>query len=179
MNSLNIVNSSEKSTMHLICLPYAGNVSDLFINWKTKFPSTDLSIVSYSNINDIGQILDYSLYLHELLLDCIRHIKKKFVIFGHSMGAVLAYNLAQNLEKYNLVAECVILSGSCSPFAVPEYEKTMHLLSDEDLILFLKRQNSSIHDKMSKRPLFKEIYLPKLRSDLKIFSDCTSYTLCG
>lgn len=171
--SLTVLKSPKQHIQHLICLPYAGAVSNIFSDWPKRLLGTEVCAVQYPFLMDsIKKSVDYQLYFDELVLNCRNHIKRKFAIFGHSMGAILAYALAKSLEAYELVPECVIVSGSFSPFLVNEDETKMHLWSDEELIKFLKKQNSTIDNKMFKSDMFQEIYLPKLRSDIKIMGEC-------
>ena len=123
-NSLVILNKAKQNNIHLICFPYAASISNVFGDWPSQLLDVEVCIAPYPELDIMtAETVEYSSYFNQLVIDCKNHIEKKFAIFGHSMGSMLAYNLSRSLENYGLFPEFVVFSGSCSPFAVNEDEK--------------------------------------------------------
>ncbi|RMZ58774.1 thioesterase [Chryseobacterium nematophagum] len=89
-----------------------------------------------------------------------------YVIYGHSLGALLAYLICQKLQEDDLpLPQKLIVSGKKAP-NVPR-EKKISYLPDEEFwneILTL----GGIPDEMQNYPELIEYYLPILRYDFKL-----------
>lgn len=90
----------------------------------------------------------------------------EFLIYGHSMGALIAYLVCQKLQEENLpLPKKLIVSGKKAP-SIPREKKFAHLPDNEfwNEILTL----GGIPDEMQNYPELIEYYLPILRHDFKL-----------
>ncbi|MFF5706512.1 thioesterase II family protein [Streptomyces sp. NPDC012794] len=89
---------------------------------------------------------------------------RPLVLFGHSMGAVLAYELARRLEAAGDTPRGLIVSGRRSPLIVREED--LHT-RDDDTLLARVRSLSGTDPALLADPEFRALVLPALRSDYK------------
>lgn len=91
--------------------------------------------------------------------------ERPVVLFGHSMGAVLAFELARRWERAGEGPRGLVLSGRRSPLVHRE-EAALHLQGDDALIGQLTALAGTDAGLLAD-PDFRELILPSLRSDYK------------
>jgi medium-chain acyl-[acyl-carrier-protein] hydrolase len=91
----------------------------------------------------------------------------EFALFGHSMGAILAFELARYLRRNRLRLPSVIFaSGHVAP-QLPERRRDLHTLPDGQLVEAL-RQLGGTPPEVFEQPELLELLLPIIRADLEV-----------
>lgn len=88
----------------LFCLPYAGGSSVIFNSWKQYIdPSIELVPIELAGR---GKRINEPLYngVNDAVEDVFGLIKNKitdtpYALFGHSMGGMISYELAQKIKR--------------------------------------------------------------------------------
>lgn len=91
------------------------------------------------------------------------------IMFGHSLGSLLAYGVAQQMEFARSAYQVrgLVLSGCRAPDAVRP-ERGLHWqLSDDDLISQIRQLNGTDQDVLS-NPEMLELLLPTFRADIRL-----------
>jgi surfactin synthase thioesterase subunit len=154
----------------LICFPYAGGGAAIFHKWQSL---TDICHVSPVLLPGRERKLRIQPYrdIYQLIDDLIpifdSPFKKGFTLFGHSMGALIIYELTEKLSKTNRqLPTRIILSGRCPPHHQSEI-RLVHKLPDEEfleeLISLGGTQRQLIED-----PEMRSLLLPLLRADFEL-----------
>lgn len=131
----------------LICFPFAGAGANIYRPWASFMNHhTDVSAISLpgrearileKNINQTDEVCNA--IVAELIAD---YWKKPIVFFGHSMGSMLAYEVAIRLqENYDWVPKALIASGRQAPHK--KIGGNFHQASDDIFINELKRLNGT------------------------------------
>ncbi|MFI6165514.1 thioesterase II family protein [Nocardia sp. NPDC051052] len=87
------------------------------------------------------------------------------VLFGHSMGAVVAYEMARQLSAAG--APPVGLVASAHPAPALTRPGRIHLGSDEDLVRELRRTGATHHDLLDNDTMLRA-FLPIIRGDYRV-----------
>ncbi|MFJ3880947.1 thioesterase II family protein [Streptomyces sp. NPDC090077] len=90
---------------------------------------------------------------------------RPLVLFGHSMGAMVAYELARRLEAAGETPRGLIVSGRRSPLITRE-EGDLHA-QDDDTLLARVHSLSGTDPALLADPDFRALILPALRSDYR------------
>lgn len=94
-------------------------------------------------------------------------LDRPFVIFGHSVGALIGYELTRHLERAGgRVPEHLFVSGCAAPH-MPRQER-LHNLPEALLIDELLRMNGTPRELLEDADL-RRILLPVIRADLSIY----------
>jgi surfactin synthase thioesterase subunit len=91
---------------------------------------------------------------------------RHLVLFGHSFGAVLAFEVAQRLGPTTAV-ECFVASSCISPFALAAMERHVHELSDDDFTGLL-RKHGGVPPELQDEPELLEYIVPIVRHDTRL-----------
>ena len=159
------------ANMRLFCLPYAGGGTSIFRLWPKQLPSTvELAAIAFPGREarmSETPISNLSLMIEKLVEAIIPYLDKPFAIFGHSMGSIIAYELAKALEEKGHQPAALFVSGAAGP-QVPEKIRTLHLLSDEQFIEQLSARYNAIPDVFLNDKALMALLLPILRADIKL-----------
>ncbi|WEH12491.1 alpha/beta fold hydrolase [Streptomyces sp. VNUA24] len=169
-------------TIKLICLPYAGAGASFYRPW-TALAGDALEIVPLQ-LPGRERLIDEEPYrdVHRAVDGLLGRLREGFgddggqrvAVFGHSLGAVLAYELAHRLvDEPGVELLHAFVSGSPEPNQGRELRATG--LSDEE---FLARvgEFAGYHHPALDDPEMREMILPALRADVEMHENYTPST---
>ncbi|MFF5676061.1 thioesterase II family protein [Streptomyces hygroscopicus] len=157
----------ERGRTQLICLPFAGGGANAFDSW-TPLVERHLD-VHVARLPGRGERFDEP--LPERLLDLVEELADELtprlgedvVLFGHSMGAMLALELARELgHRRGIRLGCLVLSGRPGPGAV---RSPLHVLDDTELAEAMHGLGGTDRRIVEHTGLW-EVLAPILRADL-------------
>lgn len=165
--------STHRDSLPLLCLPNAGGGAAQYFPWARLLPrGVELCPIQLPGretrlreapLHQMGELLDP---LAEALAG---HISEPFAIFGHSLGGLIAFELARTLRRrYGLSPVHVFISSRRAPHLPPQFGP-IHRLPDEMFLDELARRYNGIPDLIRQDPELLSIYLPILRADVTIF----------
>ncbi len=160
--------------MRLFLFPYAGGSPAVFHKWASQFPaSMEVWTASYPGRGSrygeapIRQIKT----LAEMLSEAIRPLlDKPFALFGHSMGGLLAFELARNLRRHSLPPPERLFVSACGAPHLPDPHPLLHRLPDADFINSLQ-QLHGLPVEVLEHPALLQVLLPVLRADFEAFEN--------
>ncbi len=163
-----------KAKLRLFCFPYAGGGSSVFRTWSDNLPDW-VEVCPVQLPGRENRILEKPFHqIVDLVPSIAQAIKPylglPFALFGHSMGAWIAFELAHHLHKnFDLLTQHLFVSGRFSPQIADK--KTLHKLPDKEF-----RENLEMYGGTPKAVLesdeLMELLRPILRAD---FSICETY----
>ncbi|HKG20773.1 MAG TPA: alpha/beta fold hydrolase, partial [Blastocatellia bacterium] len=165
-----------RARLRLFCFPYAGGSSASYRPWADRIPrSVELCAVQLP-----GRGSRLSEPPFDRLVPLVQAIKpiilqlldKPFALFGHSMGARIAFELARLLRREeNLEPAHLFISGCRAP-QLPVEDRAVYGLPDPEFIDELRRLNGTPKEVLENRELM-QLMIPLLRAD---FAVCGTYT---
>jgi medium-chain acyl-[acyl-carrier-protein] hydrolase len=96
------------------------------------------------------------------------HMDKPYAIFGHSMGALLALELAQSLRSSGLREPGYLFVSGRNASHLPLAQRFLHQLPDDQFLAELETRYGGIPQEILTMPEMLELYLPILRADLTL-----------
>jgi medium-chain acyl-[acyl-carrier-protein] hydrolase len=158
----------------LFCLPHAGAGASVYWEWAPLL-APDVVIVP---IQLPGRESRYKEPLRRsvcaLTADLIEPLANRagpdFALFGHSMGALIAYELARALVARGTPPQRLFVSGQRAPHLEPS-RRDVHLLPDPELLAVMAELEGTPPEVLA-RPELVELLLPVMRADLEV---CEAY----
>lgn len=95
--------------------------------------------------------------------DLLPMLDKPFVLFGHSMGGLVVFRLAQRLEKYDINPEAVIISA----VQPPDIQRKKLSRLDDDAFLDYVIGMGGIPSELAQAREVLDYFLPAIRADFK------------
>ncbi|MFJ2606836.1 thioesterase II family protein [Streptomyces sp. NPDC091279] len=157
------------SGARLLCLPHAGGSAGFFLPVARALSSVaDVLAVQYPGRQDrrtepcASSVTELADRLLPVLLD--GWTDRPLALFGHSMGASVAFELAGLLERAGTPPAVLIASGRRAPSRLsPEY---VHTLGDEALVAELKQLSGTDARILGDDEMLRMV-LPALRADYR------------
>ncbi len=163
--------------MRVFCLPYAGAGALAYRSWQNSGVAPAgmaLWPIQLPGREDrIREPPFRSMHsLVESLTDVMQELTElPFALFGHSMGALIAFELVRSLRRRGLPQPChLIVSGAGAPH-LPRRAPVHDIPDDEVLISRLLELNGTRPEVFADREL-RRLILPLVRAD---FSVCETY----
>ena len=156
-----------KDKIRLFCFPHAGAGASAYFGWDTAIaPRIALYAVQLpgresrfreSGFTNVAQLTD------AIVTALRRYFDVPFAIFGHSVGALVGYEVARRLQQQGYVPQHVFVSGRRAPH-LSNRSAPIHLLPDAPLINELRRLHG-VPDGALANAEWRETAFPIIRAD--------------
>jgi surfactin synthase thioesterase subunit len=154
--------------VRLFCLPYAGGAAHIFRNWHVGLPGeVEVHLVHLPGramrmmeppFTRIADLVD------DLAPAVQSKLNKPYAVFGHSMGALIGFELVHVLRKQTGLEAAHLFASGCSAPHIPD-PNPIHMLPDGEFIDALRALNGIPQEILQHEELF-ELILPTLRADM-------------
>ncbi|MFD6159747.1 thioesterase II family protein [Nocardia sp. NPDC060256] len=167
---LRILRSEATPRHHLLCFPPGGGPATAYRDVAQRFGAGVLvAAVQYPGRQDrLGEapITDLATLAERIAGEVLKlGIIDGLALFGHSMGATVAFETARRLECQGQAVTTLFVSGRPAPTFVET--KQLHLGTDSDLIADLERlaADPAPIQMLRDEPSLAELVLPAVRGD--------------
>jgi medium-chain acyl-[acyl-carrier-protein] hydrolase len=157
--------------LRLLCFPHAGAGASVFTAWPELLPpDVEVRVVQMpgreARLNERA-VTRWEQAIDQVIESLRPRLHEPFAVFGHSLGALLAFELARRLRRERLPAPLrLFVSGRRAPH-VPSPDRMLHALPDEAFVTELRRLTGTPED-LLRSPEMLAIFLPLLRADLEL-----------
>ncbi|HLV72960.1 MAG TPA: alpha/beta fold hydrolase [Vulgatibacteraceae bacterium] len=157
------------ASMRLFCLPHAGGSAVFYRSWAKEIsPAVEVHAVQYPGRADriADTMIDDAHRLARLVAGAMAPLlDRPAALFGHSMGAVLAYEVARLLQERGSAPVHVFVSG-----ARPPHDRGGDRVADKDddeLVAEMVKLGGSDAEAL-RDPELRELVLPYVRNDFRL-----------
>jgi medium-chain acyl-[acyl-carrier-protein] hydrolase len=169
-----IRNKGETMTMvKLFCFPYAGGAAASYNQWKQYLdPSIEFRAIELAARGRRMREPNYK-SIDDAVDDVFNIIKDEltqgpYVLCGHSMGTMIAFELAYKIKKYGLPGPIhIIFSGRCAPQIPRDNKRALHHLPDDEFKKEMLEMGGTPKEFFD-HPELMEVFLPLLRGDFTL-----------
>jgi medium-chain acyl-[acyl-carrier-protein] hydrolase len=163
-----------RARLRLFCFPYAGGGASIYRSWADRFPKwidvcpvqlpgreERLREAAFTNMDALST---------SVLQGLARYFDMPVALFGHSMGALIAYHLARRMRDQGHRLVHLLVSAHAAPH-FPLSRPPSYNLSDIAFVERLRFLNRTSELVLQNRELM-ELMRPLLRADFEL-SECT------
>lgn len=158
--------------LRLLCFPYAGGGVPIFRAWPDLFPPEieiwaiqlpgrdgrlrepvpdDLETLALAAASGLGPLLD-----------------KPFACFGHSMGAMVAFEFARQMRRRGQPGPTQLFVSARRAPQLPRTDAPLHTLAEGPFLEMLRQRYNGIPAAILAEPELLQLFLPMLRADFKM-----------
>lgn len=166
----------ERGQLRLFCFPYVGAGASIFRSWQQSLPAEievyPIQLPGRENRFAEAPFTELSALLDSLIPALLPYLDLPYAFFGHSMGALISFELARRLRQRNDIASPVrlLVSACCAP-QLSSPTQPIHCLPDSAFVGELSRLKGTSREILQNSELL-QILLPLLRAD---FALCEAY----
>jgi surfactin synthase thioesterase subunit len=157
---------SRTAAARLVCLPHAGGSAPFFLPVASALsPAVDVVAIQYPGrqdrrteqpLTDLRALADR---IHDILL---RQPPLPLTLFGHSLGAAIAFEVSHRLEASGRPPVRLFASGRRAPSR--HRDENVHLRNDDGILAEVRALNGTASDLLGDDELMRAA-LPALRAD--------------
>lgn len=159
------------SGVRMFCFPYAGGGASMFRSWAESKALRDVEVcavqlpgrearIAEAPIGDLSRLMCLLCDVLEPWLD------RPFLLFGHSVGALVSFELARELRRRGGIEPRHLFVSACPAPHLRNSER-MCDLPDNDFLDRLYRFNGTPPDVLN-HPELMQLMLPTLRADFAL-----------
>lgn len=162
----------------LLCLPYSGASAMVYSRWRRQLPSwmqlQPVELPGRGARYDEPLQIDMRALARQLARELKPTLQTPYALFGHSLGALLACELAHAFRDLGAPeAVALFASGTAAPSMRSDYDRGFaEARSDEELIEQLRTFQGTSEEVLANQELM-SLTLPVLRAD---FMMCGRFT---
>jgi medium-chain acyl-[acyl-carrier-protein] hydrolase len=161
--------------VRLFCFPYAGGGASTFSRWPEFLPEgVELNAIQLpgheTRIGD-SPYQDLASLIEDLKRVLEPSFSRPFALLGHSMGALISYELARSIRReFDIQAAGLFLSG-LRALQIPSPDLPLHSLEKSEFLRQLQSRYGMPASLLQASELV-ELFLPLLRANFKM---CETY----
>jgi medium-chain acyl-[acyl-carrier-protein] hydrolase len=155
----------------LICLPYAGGSAATYVSWSRHLPA-DVELIAvqppgrgartgeapYSEMQPL---------VAELLSVFPEVIDRPYLLFGHSLGSRVAFELALQCQDRGWPLPIAFIASGSRAAHLPKSVDPIHDLPEAEFVAELRELNGTPEEVLGNEELL-QLLIPLLRADFKI-----------
>lgn len=163
--------------LRMFAFPYAGAGTVVYRTWEAGLPKeVELAILRLPGRESRLREKPYTqmqLLVSALVEAIISQLDKPFVFFGHSMGALVAFEVARELRRQGQpMPKHLLLSARRAPH-LPDPDSALHPLGDNAFVKEMQRRYGGIPDAILKTPELLALFVPVLKADFSVIETHT------
>ena len=164
-----------QARLRLFCFPYAGTGVSIFRTWSDGLPA-DVEVCPVQFPGRGTRLMETPFTQLEPLVQALAQalvplMDKPFAFFGHSLGALVGFELARQLRRLSGVQPVRLFVSADRAPQLLHRDRPMHALPEEEFLVELRRLNG-IPGKVLEEVELMQTMLPVLRADLAV---CETY----
>ena len=177
MNPLSWFNHQAISTtpqFQLYCFPYAGGGTTIYRGWQNLCTLQGLQISSIRLPGREGRMREaIPKTIHQLAQNFVdafeleqKDLTLPFAFYGHSMGAMIAFEVARELRRRNLPMPVILFVAAYTP---PQMERPLSAISDiadnDHFLMELEIRYNGVPTALKQCAELRALFVPILRAD--------------
>jgi medium-chain acyl-[acyl-carrier-protein] hydrolase len=177
-----VIQSAQRPTIRLVCFPFAGGRADHYRSWLPFLPN-DVEMLSVELPGHGTRIreplrTDLSGIACDIAENLPSSLSANLVLFGHSMGATLAYEVACRLRELGRAAPThLFVSARPAPSSRFVGRLPVDQMTDNELVQTI-RSLQGVPEEIASSDGWFELVLPVLKADFTAVDKWTYQSCC-
>lgn len=157
--------------MRLFCFPYAGAGSSVYRSWSKDLPAfvdvCPIQLPGRQTRLDEPAAIRMRPLAEAIAQAILPYLDKPFAFFGHSLGALLGFEVARKLRDVNGHGPAHLFASAHGGPHIPGDDRHVYKLSDPEFLKHLKALNG-MPDEVLACPELMQLLLPTLKADFEL-----------
>ncbi|RKP47031.1 thioesterase [Trinickia fusca] len=156
--------------MRMVCCSYAGGSASAYSRWHTLLPA-DVEVCAVELPGRGARFREAPLFtmaeiVDEVMSGLANPVGVDLIVYGHSMGGVVALELTKHLFDVGTPPRSLVVSGCSAPHLPSRRQRRLHDLPRDELVRELNLLEGLPRD-LPNAEAFIDMFLPTIRADLQ------------
>lgn len=176
--------SRPAADLRLICVPFAGGGASTYVEWTQTLPNT-IEVQAVQPPGHESRIAEDAPESMERMVAMLSEVippllDRPFALFGHSLGALVAFELAHSLRRRDHPEPSLLFVSGCRAPHLPAPRPHIHDLPDDEFAARIRSYDGT-PEAIFEDPELRSLFLPILRADLTMREtyECTAPSPLG
>ena len=160
-----------EASVSLLCLPCAGASATMYLRWRRLLPRwiriVPLELPGRGSRLAEPLVEDFDALVAQICAEQAEALRGDFAIFGHSMGALLAYGVTRRLRSMGRALPLALLASGSSAPSQRDADRFAGKTDDASLIADLRKQGGTPEEVFTSAELMR-ITLDVLGADYRV-----------
>lgn len=162
---------NSRARLRMFCFPYAGGGASTYRGWAASLPA-DLEVCPVQLPGRESRLREQPFRqlaaMVPALADALKsYLDLPFVFFGHSMGALIAFELSRELRRRGQALPLHLFVSGRRPPQLPPREEPIHALPEPEFLVKLRELNGTPEEVLQHEELMR-LLIPLLRADFAV-----------
>jgi len=160
-----------RGRLRLYCFSYAGGSAGSYLPWQAAL-GREIELCAVQLPGRGGRLAEAPLaslrqLVGTLAAELRSHVDRPFAFFGHSLGALVAFELVRQLRMLGSALPRQLIVSGCEAPHRRQAARALHTLPDAELIEALRGYNGTPPEVLAHRELM-ALLLPAVRADFSM-----------
>lgn len=157
----------------VLCFPFAGGTSAVYRAWQDRF-SADVEVCAVNFPGRGSRFTEPPIRRMDAMLDGLcsgltPFLDRPFAVFGHSLGAVIAFEWCRLLPGRGLRSPLRLFASGARGPQLPDPYSPIHHLPPDEFVHQMQVRYAGIPAEILAEPDLLALLLPPLQADLELF----------
>ena len=167
-----------RARLRMFCFPYAGGGASIYRGWAASLPA-DVEVCPVQLPGRESRMRDQPFTSTGDMVPRVAEVLRPymdlpFVFFGHSMGGLIAFELARELRRRGQALPLHLFVSGRRPPHLPPREEPIHALPEPEFREKLRELNGTPEEVLQHEELMR-LLIPLLRADFSV-NETYTYT---
>lgn len=160
-----------QARLRLFCFPYAGGSASIYRSWSAQLPA-EVALYPIQIPGRETRLLEQPFTQIDALIPALAqalrpHLGMPFAFFGHSMGALVSFELARYLRDSRAPTPIHLFASGRRAPQIPSADPPIYHLPEAEFLAEVRRYNGTPDDVLENAELM-QVVLPALRADFTL-----------
>jgi medium-chain acyl-[acyl-carrier-protein] hydrolase len=162
------MNSS--SLCRLFCLPHSGSGAFQFASWKNFLPEVldicPIQLPGRENRLQEPSLTRIQTIVENLASELTLHLDRPYILYGYSLGALIAFELARELRRRKIRAPLSLYALARRAPHLPQHDTPVHYLPDDLFLAEIARRYGGMPAIILQDVELMKLLITALRADI-------------
>ena len=169
-----VPNPNPQAAWRLFCLPFAGGGASTYRPWGRALAAHPVEVCAVQPPGRENRIIEEPCTTMPALVEEIAQamqplLDRPYALFGHSMGATVAFELSHTLHQRGLpMPRHLFAAGALAPDADDPDEPLHRIVGDDAFVTAVARRFGGVPQEVLEHAELRALIAPALRADLAI-----------
>jgi medium-chain acyl-[acyl-carrier-protein] hydrolase len=169
---LSTPNRTAQAQLQLFCFPFAGGGTAAYFPWSKLLPPEvalcSIRLPARESRMREKPYTQMAPLVQDLANVLAPYLDRPFAFFGHSLGALIAFEMARYLRREKMAQPLHLFASGHRAPQLPDPDSPLYLLPDDEFVREMSRRYNGVPKEILQSSELLNLFLPVMRADATV-----------